>query len=108
MANNDLNQRRDRIFHLIVKSYIETAEPVGSQVISKRSNLGLSSASIRNVMADLEDEGLLKQPHTSAGRIPTDKGYRYYVDCLIEPEDLSDDEKRGIKSEIAKVKTIEA
>ena len=67
-----LNQRRDQIFDVIVRSYIETAEPVGSRTISKRHGLDLSSASIRNVMADLEEMGYLKQPHTSAGRVPTD------------------------------------
>ena len=101
-------QRNDRVLDLIIKSYIESAEPVGSRTISRRSELGLSPASIRNVMADLEEQGLLKQPHTSAGRVPTDQGYRYWVDSLMEPEQLSPQEQDLIRQELAKVRTIEA
>ena len=107
MLDNNINARRDRIFDIIVRSYIETAEPVGSRTISKRNNVGLSPASIRNVMADLEDQGLIMQPHTSAGRIPTDKGYRYYVDQLMEPEEVTPKEKHWINGELSKAKTIE-
>ena len=107
MQNDDMNLRRDRIFEHIVESYIDTAEPVGSRTLSKRYSLGLSPASIRNVMADLEEQGFLKQPHTSAGRVPTDKGYRYYVDHLMEKEDLAQDEKQWIQAELSKAKTIE-
>lgn len=108
-GKNDPSQsRRDRIFDIIVQSYIETAEPVGSRVLSKRFDLDLSPASIRNVMADLEEQGLLSQPHTSAGRVPTDRGYRYWVDCLMEPEALSGQEKALIQRELEKVRTIEA
>ena len=103
---SDLNFRRDKIFDTIVRSYIETAEPVGSRTIAKHSHLGLSPASIRNVMSDLEEQGFLKQPHTSAGRVPTDKGYRYWVDRLMEREELSEEEKDGIRAELGKVKTI--
>ncbi len=108
MVNEDVASRRDRIFDVIVRSYIETAEPVASRTISKRHNLGLSSASIRNVMADLEDQGLLRQPHTSAGRVPTDKGYRYYVDQLMQPEELTKEEKAWVVKELERVRTIEA
>lgn len=101
-------QRNDRILDLIVKSYIETAEPVGSRTISRNLELSLSPASIRNVMADLEEQGLLKQPHTSAGRVPTDRGYRYWVDSLMEPEELSDGERGLIQEELLRVRTIEA
>lgn len=108
MTGNDIHERRDRIFDIIVRSYIETAEPVGSRTISKRHDVGgLSPASIRNVMADLEEQGLIAQPYTSAGRIPTDKGYRYYVDRLMEPEKVMDKEKDRIHHELAKAKTIE-
>ena len=100
--------RQDVIFGVVVSAYIETAEPVGSGAISKRSGLGLSSASIRNIMVDLEDRGLLAQPHTSAGRVPTDKGYRYYVDRLMKPEELPANEKTWIVREIGKVGSIEA
>ncbi len=107
MQHDEINARRDRIFDIIVRSYIETAEPVGSRTISKRPNVGLSSASIRNVMADLEDQGLITHPHTSAGRIPTDKGYRYYVDRLMEREEVLPKEKQWIHGELLKVKSIE-
>jgi heat-inducible transcriptional repressor len=103
----NIADRQDRIFDIIVRSYIETAEPVGSRTISKRYSEGLSPASIRNVMADLEEEGLITHPHTSAGRIPTDKGYRYYVDRLMEPEEITDKEKDWIHKELAKAKTVE-
>lgn len=104
--NKDLS-RQDRILGVIVSSYVETAEPVGSGAISKRSGLGLSSASIRNTMADLEGRGFLTQPHTSAGRVPTDKGYRYYVDHLMTPEDLSEKEKDWVAREIGKVRSVD-
>lgn len=107
MKINGNEDRKDKIFEIIVRSYIETGEPVGSRTISRCSKIGLSPASIRNVMADLEEDGFLHQPHTSAGRVPTDKGYRYYVDTLMEPEDLTEDEKRLIVNEFSKAKTIE-
>ena len=101
-------QRNDLILDLLIKAYIDTAEPVGSRTISKRYELGLSPASVRNVMADLEEMGFLKQPHTSAGRVPTDQGYRYWVDSLMEPETLSLAEQDLIRRELDKVRTIEA
>ena len=107
MPTSDYQARIDRVFALVVREYVDTAEPVGSRTISKRSGLRLSPASIRSVMADLEDQGFLKQPHTSAGRVPTDKGYRYYVDSLMEPEELSDREKDKISREISQVRTVE-
>ena len=107
MNADDVTLRRDKVLDIIVRSYIDTAEPVGSRAISRRYDLGLSPASIRNVMADLEEQGLLKQPHTSAGRVPTDKGYRYFVDRLMEPEELSDHEKHWVHTELGKVRTIE-
>ena len=75
----DLNDRKRKILQAIIDEYIGTAEPVGSRSISKKENLGLSSATIRNEMADLEEMGYLIQPHTSAGRIPSDEGYRFYA-----------------------------
>ncbi len=77
------DNRLDKVFQCIVESYIDTAVPVGSRMVSKRYGGHLSPASIRNVMADLEEMGLIHQPHTSAGRVPTDRGYRYYVDSLM-------------------------
>jgi heat-inducible transcriptional repressor len=76
-------------------------------MISKRFDAGLSSASIRNVMADLEEHGYLKQPHTSAGRVPTDQGYRYWVDSLMEPEELDENEKSLIQDEFSRGRSIE-
>lgn len=83
-ARETLGERKLTILHAIIKTYLETGEPVGSRTISKYSDLNLSSATIRNEMADLEELGYILQPHTSAGRIPSDKGYRLYVDMLME------------------------
>ncbi|MCR5331663.1 MAG: heat-inducible transcriptional repressor HrcA [Lachnospiraceae bacterium] len=80
----ELDDRKVKILQAIIKNYLETGEPVGSRTISKFSDLNLSSATIRNEMADLEELGYIVQPHTSAGRIPSDKGYRFYVDTLME------------------------
>lgn len=79
----DLNDRKRKILHAVIDEYIGTAEPVGSRAISKNKELGLSSATIRNEMADLEEMGYLLQPHTSAGRVPSDEGYRFYVNSLM-------------------------
>ncbi|MBE5844663.1 MAG: heat-inducible transcription repressor HrcA [Butyrivibrio sp.] len=78
-----LDDRKKKILHAIVRNYLETGEPVGSRTISKYTDLNLSSATIRNEMADLEEMGLILQPHTSAGRIPSDQGYRVYVDEML-------------------------
>lgn len=83
----ELDDRKWKIFHAIIKNYLETGEPVGSRTISKYTDLNLSSATIRNEMADLEEMGLIIQPHTSAGRIPSDKGYRLYVDRMMAEKD---------------------
>lgn len=80
----ELNERKTKILQAIIKNYLETGEPVGSRTISKYTDLKLSSATIRNEMADLEELGYIMQPHTSAGRIPSDKGYRWYVDSLMK------------------------
>ena len=79
----ELNERKRKILTTIINEYITTAEPIGSRHIAKHADLGLSSATIRNEMADLEEMGYLEQPHTSAGRIPSDKGYRFYVNELM-------------------------
>ena len=83
----ELDERKKKILNAIIRNYQETGEPVGSRTISKYSDLQLSSATIRNEMADLEEMGLIVQPHTSAGRIPTDKGYRLYVDQMLKEAD---------------------
>ncbi len=87
LAREALGERKLTILHAIIKTYLETGEPVGSRTISKYSDLNLSSATIRNEMADLEELGYILQPHTSAGRIPSDKGYRLYVDMLMEEKE---------------------
>lgn len=86
-ARETLGERKLTILHAIIKTYLETGEPVGSRTISKYSDLNLSSATIRNEMADLEELGYILQPHTSAGRIPSDQGYRLYVDMLMEEKE---------------------
>ena len=80
---HNLDERKQKILKAIIQTYLETGEPVGSRTIAKYSDLKLSSATIRNEMSDLTDMGYIAQPHTSAGRIPSDKGYRYYVDAMM-------------------------
>ena len=80
----ELDERKKKILQAVIRNYLETGEPVGSRTISKYTDLNLSSATIRNEMADLEEMGYILQPHTSAGRIPSDKGYRFYVDAMME------------------------
>lgn len=92
-----LSDRQRLILNAIVDNYIHSAEPVGSRTISKREDIGFSSATIRNDMADLEELGYLEQPHTSAGRVPSTKGYRFYVDNLIQPHLLSETELEKLK-----------
>jgi len=87
-----LDERKKIILHAIIRNYLETGEPVGSRTISKYTDLNLSSATIRNEMADLEEMGLIIQPHTSAGRIPSDKGYRLYVDDMLKEKEKEIDE----------------
>lgn len=82
-----LDERKTKILQAIIRNYLETGEPVGSRTISKYTDLNLSSATIRNEMADLEELGYIIQPHTSAGRIPSDKGYRFYVDSMMEDKE---------------------
>ncbi len=94
-----LNEREQLILQAIVHTYVTTAEPVGSRTIVKRYNLGLSPATVRNVMADLEAAGFLQQVHTSSGRIPTDQGYRYYVDYLMKVQELGESERFRIQEE---------
>ncbi|MCX5692476.1 MAG: heat-inducible transcriptional repressor HrcA [Candidatus Omnitrophica bacterium] len=93
MKHVDIESRRKSILSAVVDSYVDTATPVGSRAISQRFRYTISPATIRNVMADLEEMGLIMHPHTSAGRVPTDKGYRFYVDSLLEPEHLTKEEE---------------
>lgn len=98
MAEN-MADRKKAILRAVTDDYITTAEPVGSRTIARKYGLGVSSATIRNEMADLEDEGYLEQPHASAGRIPSDKGYRFYVDTLMTGRDLTGFEEKRIRAE---------
>jgi heat-inducible transcriptional repressor len=98
--SSGLGKRKAYILATVVYEYIATAEPVGSQSLTQKYNLGISSATVRNEMAELEAGGYLIQPHTSAGRIPSDVGYRTYVDSLMAPEELSEDERRRIRDEL--------
>jgi heat-inducible transcriptional repressor len=92
------DERRFEVLRAIVADYVSNQEPVGSKALVDRHNLGVSSATVRNDMAALEDEGYIAQPHTSAGRVPTDKGYRLFVDKLSEIKPLSQAERRAIRS----------
>lgn len=100
MTIGDLNQRSNEIFKKLVESYVETGEPVGSRTISQQLSKNLSPATIRNIMSDLEDAGLLYSPHVSSGRLPTDKGMQYFVNGLLEVGDLSKNEQTRINNMI--------
>ena len=84
-AGGDLTERERRVLEAVVRTYVDTAEPAGSRTVSRTSDLGVSAATIRNTMSDLEEKGYLFHPHTSAGRVPTDLAYRFFVDRLMEP-----------------------
>ena len=92
----ELSERKVKILQAIIRNYLETGEPVGSRTISKYTDLNLSSATIRNEMSDLEEMGYILQPHTSAGRIPSDKGYRLYVDTMMEQKDREIEEMKEV------------
>jgi heat-inducible transcriptional repressor len=102
-----LNERRQDILRLIIRSYITSGEPVGSRTLSKFLGWKLSPATIRNVMSDLEEAGYLTQPHTSAGRIPSEKGYRFYVDHLADSAKVSKSDERYISRTLAESDTPE-
>lgn len=105
-----MDERKQQILLAIIKDYVNTAEPVGSRTISRKYKLGVSPATIRNEMSDLEEMGYIEQPHTSAGRIPSNLGYRYYVDCLMQREQLSAEEegtiRRGYQNKVREVGEI--
>ena len=102
----ELDERKKTILKLIIATYLETGEPVGSRTISKFNDLNLSSATIRNEMADLEELGYIVQPHTSAGRIPTDKGYRFYVDNLMEEKEDAEVEKSTLLERVDRMELL--
>lgn len=99
MFVTSLDTRRKRVLQAIVEAYIETVSPVSSQAIAQRLHWRISTATVRNVMTQLDELGLIWQPHTSAGRIPTDKGYRYYINSLLEIEQLTPQEQKLIESQ---------
>ena len=110
-ALSQLNERSRDIFRQIVENYLATGEPVGSRNISRMISVPLSPASVRNVMADLEHLGLIYAPHTSAGRLPTELGLRFFVDALMQVGDLTEDERQSIQAQLAaigKQQSIEA
>ena len=100
MAAVMLTEREQRVLDAVIQTYVETAEPAGSRTVAKRYRLGVSPATVRNTMADLEEKGFLYHPHTSAGRIPTDHAYRYYVDTLMRPSRLTRAERRTLQEEL--------
>jgi heat-inducible transcriptional repressor len=101
MPFHELSERERRVLEAVIQSYVETAEPAGSRTISRRFGLGVSPATIRNTMSELEEKGYLFHPHTSAGRIPTDSAYRLYVDSLMGPATLSPKEAERLAEEIS-------
>jgi heat-inducible transcriptional repressor len=100
LSLSDLDKRSREIFRSIVETYLETGEPVGSRNVSRNLSMSLSPASVRNVMADLEHLGLLHAPHTSAGRLPTEIGLRFFIDALLEVGDLSREERQQIDVQV--------
>ncbi len=98
----ELGKRKELILCAVVEHYIKTGEPIGSKMLMQTLPISVSSATIRNEMSELSEMGLLEQPHTSAGRVPSQKGYRYYIDHLMNEDTLSDDERRLIKSELSR------
>src|SRR5687768_2631425 len=100
MGLPELNERERRVLEAVIQSYVETAQPAGSRTISRRFELGVSPATIRNTMSDLEDKGYLYHPHTSAGRVPTDVAYRVYVDSLLPRTPLQFPEQEKLSAQI--------
>lgn len=107
MASQELSDRERRVLEAVIQSYVETAEPAGSRTLSRRFGLGVSAATIRNTMSDLEEKGYLFHPHTSAGRVPTDKAYRTYVDGLMRVRPLASAAQAKIAEELRAGGTIE-
>ncbi|MBC7186227.1 MAG: heat-inducible transcription repressor HrcA, partial [Calditrichaeota bacterium] len=96
----ELTPREEQVFRSVVRNFIQNARPVGSRLVAKQCGMDVSAATIRNVMADLEEKGLITHPHTSAGRVPTDRGYRYYVDTLMQVDDLTPQEREDIRRKL--------
>src|SRR5881409_4164634 len=101
MSLPGLNERERRILEAVIQTYVETAQPAGSRSLAHKFGLGVSPATIRNTMSDLEEKGYLYHPHTSAGRIPTDIAYRVYVDSLMHPSAITRTQADQIREELA-------
>lgn len=102
----ELDERKQKILQAIIANYLETGEPVGSRTISKYTDLNLSSATIRNEMADLEEMGFILQPYTSAGRIPSDLGYRFYVDQMMMEKEAEEEEKQALLTRVDRMEKM--
>ena len=100
MVGTDLTDRERQVLEAVVRTYVDTAEPAGSRTVSRSYDLGVSAATVRNTMSDLEEKGYLFHPHTSAGRVPTDLAYRFFVDRLMEPYQPSARERAVLEEEI--------
>src|SRR5678815_897207 len=101
MAYPELNERERRVLEAVIQSYVETAQPAGSHAIARRFGLGVSAATIRNTMSDLEFKGMLYHPHTSAGRVPTDVAYRVYVDSLMRVGPIASPDREKLAEQLA-------
>src|SRR2546423_9562621 len=100
MSAGVVTDRERAVMEAVIRSYVETAEPAGSRSVARRFGMGVSAATIRNTMSDLEEKGFLYHPHTSAGRIPTDLAYRVYVDSLMRLQDVSASDSHQIREEL--------
>src|SRR6186997_730091 len=100
MSGTDLSRRAQKILHAVVTEYLHGGDAVGSRTVTRRHDLGLSPATVRNVMADLEELGLLEQRHTSAGRVPTSAGLRFFIDSLLKLRGLTPREKDEIRARV--------
>ena len=99
-SGSDLTDRERLVLEAVIRTYVETAEPAGSRTVARRSDIAVSPATVRNTMSDLEEKGYLFHPHTSAGRIPTDRAYRYFVDQLMDPVPLTSSERLRLEAEL--------
>jgi heat-inducible transcriptional repressor len=100
LAGTDLTERERQVLEAVVRTYVASAEPAGSRTVSRSFDLGVSAATVRNTMSDLEEKGYLLHPHTSAGRVPTDLAYRFFVDRLMEPLTLSPEDRESLEREV--------
>lgn len=100
LTGAELTERERQVLEAVIRTYVDTAEPTGSRTVSRRFGLGVSPATVRNTMSDLEEKGYLVHPHTSAGRVPTDQAYRFFVDRLMEPARLSLEEQKQLVQEL--------